>query len=211
MANIPPGQASGSVTFNIPDDGSAATPPNCDINTPNQYCRLGALASFDLFGQVQDLFFGIPQKATGHSIEVSPGNTGSAQCPSSPVSASLSGFVCAGHGSLVGNIVNSDPFSSVMLSKGGVNLMQTGVAPLVPANGQTANAFSFCAPGNDTYALQHFEDVPNTAPSPFPGGGPITVNVPAPQATATTGCAQICNQSSGQCLFCVNAMAGSMP
>jgi hypothetical protein len=119
------------------------------------------------------------------------------------VSATLSGFACAGHGSIAGSTVVSDPFSTVVLSKGGVNLAQSGVAPFVAGSNQTSNAFSFCVPGSDTYTLQHFEAAPNSTPVPVTGGGPVTAQVPAPIATSSPGCETICNQSSGQCLLCL--------
>lgn len=204
MVSIPPGGTTNSATMNIPDDGlSGGT--ICDGSAATTPCTFGVLPLLDVFGQVQDSYFGVPQSATGHAIEVSSNITGSPQCSSAPAATTLSGFGCAGHGSIAGSIANSDPYSTVVLSKGGVNLMQSGVAPLIPStnpNLTSGSAFSFCVPGSDTYALQHFEDLPNAAPSPVPGGGPIDVDVPAPVATSTAGCHTICSSATGECLFC---------
>ena len=215
MANIPAGATSGSVTMNVPDNGAGGSATPCDGTTPDQFCTLGTeippntSISFDVFGQVQDLYFGAPQNATGHTIEVTSGPAGAgiagpSRCAPTQDAATLSGFGCAGHGSIAGFITSSDPFSSVVISKGGVDLMQSGVAPLIIPSGQNlsnGSEYSFCVPGSDTYSLQHFENLPNAVPSPVPGGGPITVNVPAPLATSTAGCSSIC-KSGGNCLLC---------
>lgn len=203
MANIPPGQSTGSVTFNVPDDGtgSPSTSAPCDINTPAKLCTLNqtpTTGAFDLFGQVQDTFFGIPQSATGHSIGVTAGASGSGYCPSSPTTvAALSGFGCAGHGSIAGQIATGDPNSRIVLSQDGVDLMQTNVAPF--ANNSTTNAFSFCVPGGGTYTVTHEEAPPNATPSPISS---VSVFAPTPVATSTAGCGTICSTSSGVCLFC---------
>jgi hypothetical protein len=222
MASIAAGAATSSTTMNVP--GAGASPAGCDGTTPNNFCTLGPPASFDVFGQVQDSLFGSRNTATGHTIEVTAGPDGSGipapnVCPSpaAPASATLSGFGCAGHGSVYGFISQSDAYSTVVLSKGGVNLMQSGVAPLIAPNpGPSPNAYSFCVPGtgdeagSGTYTLQHFEDLPNAVPSPVPGGGPVTVDVPAPVATSTAGCATICKSAQGECLFCTGTSAPSI-
>ena len=217
MANVPPNGTTASVKMNVPDDGSGSSGTPCDGATPDQLCTLGTTnavgnpLSLDVFGQVQDLYFGAPQNATNHLIEVAPAVGGSSACPSSPINATLSGFDCSGHGSIAGGVTNADPGTTVMLSKGGVNLMQSGVGLLVPATGSiSGDAYSFCVPGSDTYTLQHFEAVPNATPSP--ASDPVNVLVPSPIATATAGCAQICPQSGGsqECQFCVNATAPNL-
>jgi hypothetical protein len=194
IATIPASANSANFTILVPD--SAATPPS-----------LNPVASFDMFGAVQDQFAGSPQKASGHTIAVTSGVAGSARCPTPAAAptASLVGFECVGHGSVAGETDTADLNTIVVLSKDNVQLMQTAVAPFDPSNNSnTGNAFSFCAPV-DTYQLEHYETVLGGTPVAVPPAQSTTLATPV--ATSSPGCASICaSNPAGNCLICRGIM-----
>jgi len=143
-----------------------------------------SVASFDLFATTIDTYQGISDPYQGHSIEVAsdvpqPGAPVAGVCKTSaPVT--IGPLNCIGHGSVAGNVSNADLGTSVVLSKGGVQITQMPVQNIAPLTPST-NKYAFCAPG-DTYTLEPFE-----LKTPLPGATPIS----APTSVATGNTATV--------------------
>ncbi len=160
MTTIPGGATSAPFTLNVPT----------------------SVAGFDLFSSAVDFYNGRPSPFPGHQIEVLSNVPGGATNQNFPA------LDCMGHGSLTGEVaVTPDSGTTVVLSKGNVQLMETGVGASMSSN---AGQFSFCAPP-DTYTLQRYEDG-------APASAPTAVTVAAPAATSSP-CPGICGFASGQC------------
>ena len=204
MATIPSGATSTlkPVPIIVPDNEAASDP----------------VASFDVFGQVQDLFGtplnAAPQKATGHSIAVTAASVvpGSPKCGTAPP-ATLTGFSCVGHGSISGSVTGADANTVVVLASKTTQLMQTSVAPNGSIN---AGQFSFCAPADAaaSYTLQHFERRPDGTLSPAFPPTALGLNLPIPFATPTP-CQSICNPGApfpaNTCFLCVSTTGAVLP
>jgi hypothetical protein len=151
-------------------------------------------ATFDLFATTMDLFNGVPNQYSGHTIGTLQ-SVPSTACPGpTQPSVAIPVLTCTGHGSVSG-VVNPpyDSGTSVVMLKDGVQIQQTSVGP---SGSDSAGAFSFCAPA-DTYQLQRFE-------ADTPQGQPTTVTLPQPAPTSSP-CPSICSFSNGTCPSnCVN-------
>jgi hypothetical protein len=146
-----------------------------------------SITTFDLIASAQDLFEGMQDPFTGHTIAVAAGVAGNAS------NVSLGPLGCVGHGSVSGTVANPDYGTQIVLSKSNVRIMQSTVGR---SGGPNAGQFSFCAPP-DTYTVQKFEQpAPNAALTP--SSAPTTVAVPVPAAT-NTPCPSTCQFPSGQC------------
>ncbi|MGH7933270.1 MAG: hypothetical protein ACREQN_08870, partial [Candidatus Binataceae bacterium] len=155
----------------------------------------------DLFATANDLFGGVPDPYTGHTIAVLPGVPSSvappagAACPAAVTGSSLGPMACDGHGSVTGSV--SGTFSqdtSVIMSKGSVGLMTAPVS--------SAGAFSFCAPAG-AYTLARSDDTSSTQ-----------VTLTPPLTTIAMPCSSICQPStSNPCLLCqaTTLPPGSLP
>jgi len=143
------------------------------------------VSPLDVFGAIEDLFGADPQKDTGHTIAVQSGVLGPSKCAVSATAVALTGFDCVGHGSIVGMAPGSDQNTSIILSKGGVDLMQSSVGP--PDSDEAAQ-FAFCAPADPLgYKLQRFDSA-----SP---GTSATVT-PATPTAISSPCSGICDNGS---------------
>jgi hypothetical protein len=139
------------------------------------------VGNFDLIASAQDFLGGRPSSFPGHEIEVL------ADVPPGAAGQNFPVMTCAGHGSVSGVAGSPDSQTTVILSKGPVQLMQSMVAPSLTTN---AGAFSFCAPP-DTYTVQRFENG-------TPVGTPLPVTVASPAAIATP-CPRFCSFPNGAC------------
>jgi hypothetical protein len=179
LASVPVGSNAAPFTMLVPEHSS--------------------VASLDLYASVSDYFNGLPEKASGHTIAVLSGITTASSCGVAAVHPTLS-MQCAGHGSIMGSTATYDDGTSIVLSKGGVQLMSTGVGP---TGGSEPGQFSLCAPADPTaYDLQRFEAVPPAA-QPSAVATPVA-QLMAPPLQVAQPCNSICGTSSGQCLVCVN-------
>jgi hypothetical protein len=160
------------------------------------------VTNFDVFASVQNLFQSAPQPNSGQLI----GTAGSVGAPPGDCATigipALSAMDCAGLASVYGSVDNANPSTtSVRLSKGGVQIMETepnsiGVAP----NG---NVYNFCAP-SDSYELTHYESGIAQSSEPITLAKPVTVGTP---------CASICQDGNrkGTCLLCQPVQAPTLP
>jgi hypothetical protein len=158
------------------------------------------IPTLDLFASVQDQFGGVPQQATGHSIAVMqgvPSPPAASACMTPVTLATLGPMTCEGHGSLSGTASTFDRNTTIILSKDGVQLMQSKV--------DAGGVFNFCAPADPAagYAVQHFENV-----TPFEGGmsvGPPTMFILTAPSLIPTPCSSICNTGTpATCFLCAN-------
>jgi hypothetical protein len=178
-------------------------------------------AALDLYATAIDLYQGLSDPYTGHTIIVQsdvPAFNGTVPaCSSAPLATNT--FVeqmnCVGHGSISGNFTNPDANTMAMLSKpdpsSPANYVQLFPAPVGPTLQLGTNAasptFAFCAPA-DTYGVQRIEAAPVTASptaTPTATPTPIAIMIPAPSATSSpcpsscfnsgsnTTCPGICN------------------
>ncbi len=158
-----------------------------NLNVPS------SVASFDLFATTIDTYQGISDPYQGHSFEVAsdilqPGPPTGAGCKTSaPVT--IGPLNCIGHGSVTGNVANADLGTSVVLSKGGVQITQMPVQNIAPLTPST-NKYAFCAPA-DTYTLEPFE-LKTPAPGMVPISAPTSVLYP------DGSCPGVCNNVSKQ-------------
>jgi hypothetical protein len=187
VATIPSRTATAPFTIAVPD----AAPASDAIPVTN----------FDMFASMQNLFQGAPQPNSGQLI----GTAGSVGAPPGACTTigvpALSAMDCAGLASVFGSVTNANPSTtSVRLSKGGVQIMETepnsiGVEP----NG---NVYNFCAP-SDSYQLTHYENGIAQSSEPITLARPLTIG-------AT--CASICQGSpKGTCLLCQPVQAPTLP
>jgi hypothetical protein len=109
------------------------------------------------------------------------------------LASDLGPMSCVGHGSVSG-ASTFDQNTTIVLSKGGVQLMQSKVG--------AGGVFNFCAPADPApvdpaagYTLQRFE-------SGSPVGSPTTILLTAPSViTPPPPCSSICSTA---CLLCAN-------
>jgi hypothetical protein len=194
LATVPPGSASAPFSIFVPDNTT--------------------VASLDMYAAVSDLFSGLPEKYTGHTIAVMSNIPGSSACSTNPVGPVLT-MQCVGHASVSGTTASFDPGTSIVLSKGGVQLIASGViADGTPNPSPSATPvpgrFSFCAPADpQTYTLQRFEASPPGA-EPSPAASPTSVTMLAP-TTIGQPCSSICSNGSGACLVCQNKPKVEVP
>jgi hypothetical protein len=156
----------------------------------------------DFFAAVEDLFGPESQKDTGHTIAVQSGVPGPAKCAVGATAVALTGFDCGGHGSIPGTAPVSDQNTSIIVSKAGVDLMQSLVGP--PGSNE-AGQFAFCVPADPVgYTLRRFNGA-----SP---GSSATVMPVAPTATASP-CSGICDNGSkgANCFLCTGTSAVTLP
>lgn len=183
MVNIPSGLTSAPFTIRMPH-----TSPS--------------VSAFDLIASASDLYQGVPDPFTGHSIAVLSNVT-----PGGP-SVTLGPLKCLGHGSISGTALNPDSGTTVrLLQNDGTNDVQLGETQVGAPGGE----FSFCVPPN-TYNLQRLDSgspvasptgivVPEptwfVVPTPAPSSGA------SPTATATP-CPSVCGDSSHCPGVCTN-------
>jgi hypothetical protein len=160
--------------------------------------------SLDLYASVSDYFNGLPENASGHTIAIVSGIATASGCGTAATQPILS-MQCAGHGSIVGSTTPFDDGTSIVLSKGGVQLMSTGVGPL---QSTVTGQFTLCAPA-DTYQLQRFEANPPGA-QPSPAAAPTSVAM-TPPIQIGQPCSSICSNGNGNCLVCTNNGSVSVP
>jgi uncharacterized protein DUF4382 len=157
------------------------------------------VGTLDLFASAKDLFGGTPEQATGHTIAVlqgvTPPDMATAAC-TTPVSlvSDLGPMDCLGHGSVSGMASTFDQNTTIVLSKGGVQLMQSQVG--------SGGVYNFCAPA-DTYKLQRFE-------SGIPVLSSTTIALTAPKLISTP-CSSICTPAPGMCFLCANTPGITVP
>jgi len=218
--NLERGEVDGTVTLNSTNSGppldlmvvaedsgknkiegvAMATVPH--LNTTGSFKMFvpDNVSPLDFFAATEDLFGIDPQKDTGHTIAVQSGVLGPAKCALSPTAVALTGFDCVGHGSIAGTAPVSDQNTSIILSKAGVELMQSLVGP--PGSNE-AGQFAFCAPADPLgYKLQRFQDA-----SP---GSTATVT-PAVPTSVPTPCSGICDGTSSTCLLCTGTTGINLP
>jgi hypothetical protein len=180
MTTVPTGSKTGPFKMVVPDN----------------------VSPLDFFAAVEDLFGSDPQKDTGHTIAVQSGVLGPAKCAVSATAVALTGFDCVGHGSIAGTATVSNQNTSIILSKAGVDLIQSAVGP--PGSNE-AGQFAFCAPADPlSYTLQRFDSA-----SP---GSTAAVTSATPTAIPSP-CSGICdNGSMGKtCLLCTGTSGVTLP
>lgn len=169
----------------------ALTSLDFTLNVPS------SIGSFDLIATPVDLFAGAADPFPGHALEVASGVASSGSCavPGAPTVV-LGPMACIGHGSISGVANSPDSRTTVMLSKNGVQLMESPAGPVAPA--PSGNTYSFCAPPDSSYTVQRFE-------SGVPEGGSQAVPVmPTPSAQATP-CPTTCSFPDTTCPgVCIN-------
>jgi hypothetical protein len=187
LATVPPGSSSAGFSIYVPDNSQ--------------------VGSLDMYASVSDLFSGVPEKYTGHTIAVMSDIPHAGQCAINPVTPILT-MECAGHASVSGTTASFDSGTSIVLSKKGVQLMTSEVlADATPNPSSTATPipgrFSFCAPADPKpYTLQRYE-VPSPGAEPSPAASPTSVTM-LPPTTVGQPCSSICDNGSGRCLVCQN-------
>jgi Domain of unknown function (DUF4382) len=153
--------------------------------------------TLDLFASAKDQFGGKPEQATGHTIAVLPGVMPPdmvTACTTPVLSSDLGPMACVGHGSVSGMAPGADQNTTIVLSKSGVQLMQSQVGP--------GAAYNFCAPA-DTYKLQRFE-------SGIPGSS--TIQPLTGPSLISTPCSSICAPAApGKCFLCANTPGPTLP
>jgi hypothetical protein len=158
------------------------------------------VSPLDFFAAVEDLFGADPQKDTGHTIAVQSGVLGPSKCAVSATAVALNGVDCVGHGSIAGTAPVSDQNTSIILSKAGVDLMESAVGP--PGSNE-AGQFAFCAPADPLgYTLQRFDSA-----SP----GSTAAVTPATPTAIPTPCSGICGGTSSTCLLCAGTSGINLP
>ncbi len=193
LATIPPGSSAAPFSMFVPDNSG--------------------VAALDMFAAVSDLFGGLPEKYTGHTIAVTSNIPSAGGCAVNPVNPIFS-MQCVGHASLIGQTTSFDPGMSVVLSKDGVQLIASNVVAATPnpsaSPSPVPGRFSFCAPADpQPYTLQRFETSPPGA-APSPAASPTSVTM-LPPGTVNPPCSSICGNGSGLCLVCRNKPNVSVP
>jgi hypothetical protein len=183
----------GVTTATIPT-GSTSTPFTLLVPTN----KTVVATTLDLFASAKDQFGGKPEQATGHTIAVLPGvmppDMGTA-CTTPVLSSDLGPMACVGHGSVSGTASLFDQNTMIVLSKGGVQLMESQVS--------AGGAYNFCAPA-DTYKLQRFE-------SGIPVLSSTTIALKAPSLISTP-CSSICATGTpNTCFLCANTPGITVP
>jgi hypothetical protein len=159
----------------------------------------GTIATLDLFASAKDLFGGKREQATGHTIAVLQGVTppvpDTACMTPVDLGSDLGPMSCVGHGSVSGMASSFDQNTMIVLSKGGVQLMQSQVG--------SGGVYNFCAPA-DTYKLQRFE-------SGIPIVSSTTIALTAPSLIPTP-CSSICiTGTPNTCFLCANTPGIAVP
>jgi hypothetical protein len=149
--------------------------------------------TLDLFASAKDQFGGVPEQATGHSIAVLPGVAPpdmATACTTPTLVPDLGPMACVGHGSVSGTASTFDQNTTIVLSKGGVQLMQSKVG--------AGGAYNFCAPADPSmYKLQRSE-------SGIPVLSSTMITLTAPSLIPTP-CSSICNTGTpNTCFLCAN-------
>lgn len=192
LATVPPGSSSAPFSMFVPD--------------------ASRVRSLDMYAAVSDLFSGLPEKYTGHTIAVVPGVASASTC--GIVNAPQFVMQCVGNASLFGNTTTFDSGTSIVLSKNGVQLMNSGVIAATPNPSSTATPapglFSFCAPADPgPYTLQRYE-IPTPGAQPSPAASPTSVTMLSPSPIGPP-CNSICSNGSGACLVCQNKSTVQVP
>ncbi|MGH8013260.1 MAG: hypothetical protein ACREQ4_12240 [Candidatus Binataceae bacterium] len=155
----------------------------------------------DLFASVKDLFPGTLESNTGHSITVVPATPSAANCQTATAAATLGPMACVGHGSFNGTVTSFDSGTTVVMSKGNVQLVTT---PVGSTNSANPGGFGLCAPA-DTYTLTHFE---NGLPVP----GASVTDMLTPPISIGAPCNSICQPpAAGTCFMCTSATSVTLP
>jgi hypothetical protein len=189
------------------------------LNVPTKPISPATVRTFDLFATTIDLYHGVTDPYQGHTIAVLSDVTGPAEQSGHVCNTVAAPFdqtiTCIGHGSITAGpdgVANADLGTSVVLSKGNVQITNTPVQNQ-SANSNPLNSYSFCIPA-DTYQVQRLQlpvpspdATPSVAPTPFLDGSPVTVTIPpaplvhGPTAspTPTIKCPTTCENSDGSC------------
>lgn len=219
--NLERGEIDGTVTLNSTNTGppldlmvmaedsgknriegvAMATVPTSSKTGPFKMFVPDNVSPLDFFAAAEDLFGANPQKDTGHTIAVESGVLGPAKCAVSPTAVALTGFDCVGHGSIAGAAPGSDQNTTIILSKAGVELMQSSVGP--PGSNE-AGQFAFCVPPEPPpgYTLQRVNGA-------SPGSSAMVT--PAVPTSIPTPCSGICGGTSSTCLLCTGTAGVNLP
>jgi hypothetical protein len=195
---------------------------NFTLNVPTATLPLQTFRTFDLFATTIDLYQGLADPYQGHTVAVLPG----VQIPSSACATATATFPpdqiidCIGHGSITGQVANTNLGTSVVLSKQDVQLTSSIVENQAPLP-NPSNNYSFCIPA-DTYDVRRFQlplPAPNMAPlampTPLPDGPLTSVTIPpaplaggpSPTPTPAIKCPTTCsNPEDGSCPGICNNM-----
>ncbi|HKD65570.1 MAG TPA: DUF4382 domain-containing protein [Candidatus Binataceae bacterium] len=151
----------------------------------------------DLIASAQDAYLGVGTQFSGHQLAVL-GNVNPTSPPAGGINLTVS---CLGHGTIAGTALSPDANTHVRLFQDGVQLMDSTVGSTVPTPGSTATPafptqYSFCAPPNNTYTIQRFEETSATA---VPVGTATMIVVPTPEPVATSSPCPLCENALGQC------------
>jgi len=160
-----------------------------------------SVSKFDLIASAADLYHGVPDPFTGHSIavlgNVLGGSTGK----------NLGPLNCEGHGSISGTAATYDSGTTIRLYQNDgsdpVNSVQLGETQVGASGSTIAGQFSFCVPPG-SYNLARMKSGATAAatsisvatpawtvvPTPAPTGGA------SPTATSTPSCPSVCGSSS---------------
>jgi hypothetical protein len=203
-------------TSSIQNFAQVIVPPSQGTADFNMLVPDGA-GDFDLFATVQDDFEGqpqlqsmhTPQENTGHSIAVEAGIPAPAACATTTAPNPLGPVSCLGHGSLEGGLNDATDLTSVVLEKPDPNnqgdLVQIIRGVVGPFGADSAGGYAMCAPPEDDYTIQRFDDgVAGEATAVGAMNTPIVVPTPPPSASFTpTPCPGICDKGQGtSCLIC---------
>ncbi len=194
LTTVPPGASSAPFSMFVPD--------------------VSAVPTLDLYAAVSDVFNGPVQRDTGHTIGVISGVSGGGRCGTNSTGLILA-VQCVGHGSVTADTSTFDDGTSIVLSKGGVQLISSSVIQVTPV-GATPGATpipgqaTFCAPADpEPYTFQRFQASP-PAGKPSPAASPISAAVATPAAIASP-CFGICSTGSATCLVCKNSASITVP
>ncbi len=194
LATVPPGSSAAPFSMFVPD------------NT--------VVGSLDMYAAVSDLFGGLPERYSGHTIGVMPDIASSGGCSTNPAGPILS-MQCVGHSYLSGTTSTAASGTSVVLSMKGVqliasNVIAQGTPNPSPSATPVPGTFSFCAPADPLpYTLQRFKASPPGA-EPSPAASPTSVTVLAPTVIGQP-CTSICANVGGLCLVCQNNPSVTVP
>jgi Carboxypeptidase regulatory-like domain len=194
LTTLPPGSSAAPFSMFVPDNST--------------------VPSLDLYATVSDTFNGLVERDTGHTIGVMSGITGGGRCGTNATGLILA-MQCVGHGSVTAETSTFDDGTSIVLSKGGVQLMSSSVSqvpPLAATPGPTPlpGQATFCAPADpEPYTFQRFEASPPAA-EPSPVASPVSAALATPTAIASP-CFGICSNGTGTCLVCKNSSAVMVP
>ncbi len=168
-------------------------------------------SNFDLIASSSDLYLGVPDPFTGHSIAVL------SNVPGGSSVAYFGQLDCLGHGSISGTAASPDSETTVRLFQlDGSAPVQLGETQVGASGSSIAGQFSFCVPPG-TYNLQRYENGSAVAtatgivvptPAPFHVPTPAPSSGASPTATATP-CPSVCGNSSTCPGFCSGTLLDS--